>query len=425
VHTCAIVPSSSPDLFPPEVAQILEVLFLSFLIGLEREEHKGAGAGYAFGGVRTFPLIGLVGYGLGILDAGPNLIAAGMLVLSVILGLSYRHKLSVQPDAGATTELTGIGIYVVGALVARAHPWLACAMVVVTLLMLELKVGLEGLATRIPSTEIVSFAKFLLLTAVILPVVPDREFTTFHLNPFRTWLVVVAVSAVSYGGYLLERLSQGRLGVLASALLGGAYSSTVTTVVLAKRAATEAMPRRFAGSILAASGMMYLRLAVLVALMNAALGRMLALPLVALGATGVIVGALIARGAPAPLAGAPIPEPRNPLDLRASASFAVLFVAVLVLTHLAVTHLGAGALYGVAALMGVSDVDPFIMGLTQSAGGVTPLHDAAVGVLIAAASNNVLKAVYARSLGGREAGSQAAALLVGLAAAGLATLWLV
>ena len=39
---------------PPEALKILLVLFLSFLIGLEREEHKVAVGSYSFGGVRTF-----------------------------------------------------------------------------------------------------------------------------------------------------------------------------------------------------------------------------------------------------------------------------------------------------------------------------------------------------------------------------------
>ncbi len=412
-------------LLPPEAAQILEVLFLSFLLGLEREEHKAGGAGYTFGGVRTFPLVGFLGYGLGALDPGPVLLAAGLVGLSAVLAVSYAHKLRVQPTAGATTELSGFCVYLVGALVARQHPWLACTVVVATLLLLELKTALEGLARRIPSGEVVTFAKFLVLAVVILPVVPDAEFTPFHLNPYKTWLVVVAVSAVSYGGYLLERLTHGRAGLFLSAVLGGAYSSTVTTVVLAKRAAAGGSAPRFAGSILAASGVMYLRLAALVALFNLALGRLLAVPLLALGVLGLGAGWLVSRRGDAEVPGEPPPESRNPLDLRAAFLFAGVFLAILVVTRLAVSRLGHEGLYGLAALMGVSDVDPFIMGLTQTAATVTPLHTAAVSVLVAAASNNVLKGIYARAFGGPATGNRALALLLALAVAGLAAVALV
>ena len=417
--------TSLTQLLPPEAAQILEVLFLSFLLGLEREEHKAESTGYTFGGVRTFPLIGLMGFGLGVLDPGPGLLGAGLLSLAVLLGLSYAHKLKVQTAAGATTELSGLCVYLVGGLVARQHTWLACAVVVATLLLLELKTALEGLARRIPSGEVITFAKFLFLAAVILPVVPNQAFTPFLVNPYKTWLVVVAVSTVSYGGYLLERLTKGRAGIFLSALLGGAYSSTVTTVVLAKRSVRETAPQRFAGGILAASGIMYLRLAVLVALFNGALGRMLAPSLLALGLVGVGAGWLVSRrGDPAP-PGEPPPESRNPLDLKAAFLFASIFLAMLVITRLAAEHLGRGGLYGLATLMGVSDVDPFIMGLTQTAGVATPLHEAAVGVLVAAASNNVIKGLYARSFGSRAAGNRALVLLIALAALGLAAVALV
>ena len=412
-------------LLPPEASQILEVLFLSFLLGLEREEHKATGNGYRFGGVRTFPLIGLLGYGLGVLDAGPGLLAAGLLALAALMGLSYAHKLKVQEFAGATTELSGLGIFLVGALIARQHPWLACTVVVATLLLLELKEALEGLARRLPSSEIITFAKFLTLAVVILPVVPNQDFTPFQLNPYKTWLVVVAVSAVSYGGYLLERLTKGKAGVFLSALLGGAYSSTVTTVVLAKRSTHEQAPQRFAGSILAASGVMYLRLAILVTLFNGALGRMLAPALLSLGGLGLLAGWLIARRGDPVVAGEAQSESRNPLDLKAAFLFAGIFLAMLVLTRLAATHLGHSGLYSLAGLMGVSDVDPFIMGLTQTAGSLPPLHTAAVAVLLAAASNNLVKGIYAKSFGSKEVGTKALVMLGVLAVAGVVAVGLI
>src|SRR5207302_11260153 len=121
--------------------------------------------------------------------------------------------------------------------------------------LLELKTTLEGLTTRIAPEEILTFTKFLLLTAVILPVVPDRDFGPFRINPAKAWLVVVAVSTVSYVSYIIQRVTKGKGGVLLAALLGGAYSSTVTTVVLAKRAARERQPHLLAGGTLIASGM--------------------------------------------------------------------------------------------------------------------------------------------------------------------------
>jgi len=110
--------------------------------------------------------------------------------------------------------------------------------------------------------------------------------------------------------------------------------------------------------------------------------------------------------------------------LRAAFFFAVLFLAMLVATHLAVTYLGKAGVYTLGALMGVTDVDPFIMGMTQAAGQTTAVTVAAAGILIAAASNNLVKGIYAYCLSDRKTGIQSLSLLAGLAAAGLAPLLL-
>jgi uncharacterized membrane protein (DUF4010 family) len=119
-------------------------------------------------------------------------------------------------------------------------------------------------------------------------------------------------------------------------------------------------------------------------------------------------------------------EPKNPLELSAALLFALLFVAMLVATHAAIEYMGETGVYILAAVMGVTDVDPFIMGMTQAAGALTPLKVAAVAVAIAASSNNLVKGIYAYSVADRKTGLQSLALLAALAALGLVPLfWLI
>jgi uncharacterized membrane protein (DUF4010 family) len=405
---------------PPDVFKLILVLFLSFLIGLEREEHKATGA-YSFGGVRTFPLIGLVGYSVALLSGAQVLpLILGFLVIAAFLLISYWHKISRAEAAGVTTEVSGLATFIVGALIFYGHFWTATTLSVASLLLLDLKAALERLAVRIAPNEILTFAKFLLLSGVILPVLPNQPFTRFHINPFKTWLVVVAISAISYASYVLQKLTKGKGGVFLAAVLGGAYSSTVTTVVLARRAAQEDQPHLYSGSILIASGIMYLRLIALLALFNRALMSLVLVPFLVLAALAAATGWLWSRRADhAQSAAQQSLEPKNPLDLLAAFFFAALFLVMLVATQLAVTYLGRSGLNALAAIMGVSDVDPFIMGLTQAAGSATPLKVAAVAIIIAAASNNVIKGIYAFSLGGRKTGTQSLLFLVALAALSL------
>ena len=412
---------------PPDLVKISLVLFLSFLVGLEREEHKATANSYSFGGVRTFPLIGLIGYSLALLSGNQLLpLTIGFMVVAGFLLLSYWHKLCKTETPGVTSEMSGLAIFLIGALVCYGHLWIATTLGVASLLLLDLKQALESLSARIAPSEILTFAKFLVLTGVILPVLPRQEFSRFHINPFKTWLVVVAISAISYGSYVLQKLTKGRGGIELAALLGGAYSSTVTTVVMARRAAREHRPQLFAGSILIASGVMYLRLIILLALFNRQLMSLLWLPFLVFAALAIGGGWLWTRRADANAQAVQREfEPKNPLELFTAFLFAALFLGMLILTQLAVTYLGRAGVNSLAVIMGVTDVDPFIMGMTQAAGALTPLRIAAGAVLIAAASNNLVKGIYAFSLADRKTGVQSLALLAALAVLGLAPLfWL-
>jgi hypothetical protein len=176
---------------PPEAVQIALVLFLSFLIGLEREERKTNGGLYSFGGVRTFPLIGLIGYSAAMIS-GPQMLplAIGFMIVAGFLLLSYWHKISSSETAGVTTEMSGLATFLVGALICYGHLWIATTLGVASLLLLDLKAALEKLAARIAPDEILTFSKFLFLSAVILPILPNQEFGPFHINPLGRRLLL-------------------------------------------------------------------------------------------------------------------------------------------------------------------------------------------------------------------------------------------
>ena len=169
---------------------------------------------------------------------------------------------------------------------------------------------------------------------------------------------------------------------------------------------------------------MYLRVAALLALFNHQLASMLAPACLTLAGAAIVIGLLWSHRPDEAASEVKREfEPSNPLELMAAFLFAVFFLAMLITTQLAVTYLGRAGVNILAVVLGVTDVDPFIMGMTQAAGTLTPLKLAAGAVLIAAASNNIAKGIYSYSLADRKTGIQSASFLVGLGLAGLSPLF--
>lgn len=402
---------------PPEFFGFVLTLGLSLLIGFEREEHEPEG----IGGVRTFPIIGLGGF---LLIAGfPDTaipFALGLVVMGGLVALTHWHALQLG-EPGITTEAAALLTFTIGGCAAKGLYWISIATGVVTVILLHEKRLLEGLATALPRHEMRTLLRFLLLTAVILPVVPNRTFTPFEINPFKLWLVVVAVSGVSYVSYLLRMWWGEDRGLILAGLLGGAYSSTVTTVVLSRQSKKrEPCSVGYAGAIVAATGMMYIRLWILLLLFAAPLAYRLTGLFWGLSVAAVVVGSLLARTnrVPDDCEFDPTTERRdgNPLDVTSAFTFAAIFLAILVATKVVAERFGTTGVLVMAAIMGAADVDPFILGLTQNIGSGLDLGIAALAVVIASAVNNLMKGVYAVIFGSRRTGRLSLALLASFGA---------
>ncbi|MCW8985485.1 MAG: DUF4010 domain-containing protein [Thermoanaerobaculales bacterium] len=401
---------------PPEAFGFILTLGLSLLIGIEREDHDPDG----IGGVRTFPIIGLGGYLL--IAAFPDSaipFSLGLVVTGALVALTHWYFLT-KGEPGLTTETAALLTFALGGCAAKGMYWLAIATGVITVILLQEKHLLEGLATRLPRAELSTLLRFLLLTAVILPLVPNRVFTPFEINPFKIWLIVVAVSGVSYVSYLMRVWwGEGR-GLLLAGLVGGAYSSTVTTVVLARQSKKQrGCSPNFAGAIVAATGVMYIRLWILLMLFAAPLAQRLTVLFWAMGLTAMAVGIFLTRrpnGAEkdCEIAGPDERSDGNPLEMTSAFTFAIIFVAVLVATRFVAERFGSTGVLVMAAIMGAADVDPFILGLTQTVGTDLTVETAALAVVIAAAVNNLMKGFYALIFGTNRTGRLSLVILAAL-----------
>jgi len=406
------------------------VLGLSLFFGLAYEEFYGDTIPQRPGGIRTYPLLALAGALLYLLDPQHlSLTIAGLFVVGAWAFAGIRERLRTADESSGSDGLyvipaAALLAYLLGPAAFALPPWLPIATIVIAALLLSARTTLRELAGRFGHTEMVTAAKFLVLSGVILPLLHGLPaIPGTGILPFNIWLAVVAVSTLSYASYLVQRYVKFREGTLIPALLGGMYSSTAATVALARVAAETGFTADLSGGIVAASAIMYLRILVVVAVFNIALAERLAPSFIALTIVGAIFAALIVRfgdGIKGTKKQRVATYPGNPLQLMTALIFAALFVVISLLTTWVQAAAGQVGLFALAAVVGVTDVDPFVLSVAQHHTATIALAPAAAAILIAASSNNVLKAVYAYAFSRRRASWLAAVTLLVLAAAGVA-----
>jgi uncharacterized membrane protein (DUF4010 family) len=288
----------------PSTAESLQslavALLVGLLIGLDRERAELRKNRELFAGIRTFPLIAMLGAGLTLVRAplGPWPMIAGFLAVAGISLVSYARGAG-QGDMGATTEVAALGAYALGALAGVGQLVVAGAAGVAVAVLLAVKPSLERLSRALSEGEISAVLELAVISAIVLPLVPDRGYGPWEvLNPFRIWMVVVLVSAVAFAGFIAVRWKGERGGLFWAAALGGLVSSTAVTMAMAQRSreSPEAGRAIAAGAILATS-VMCGRLLVLVAAAGPSLLPRVVPPVGAMALTGLVWALLLRRGA--------------------------------------------------------------------------------------------------------------------------------
>jgi len=416
---------------PPLTGAAL-LLGLSLFLGFAFEDFFAHGNRKRPGGIRTFPMLATAGGVLYLFDPVHFVpFTAGLVVLGLLLAIFYRQHVGErdeegEPNVGLVVPVLNIHAYVLGAIALAFPPWVPVAFTVTAVLLLTGRDRLHALARRVDVAEVIIAGEFLILTGIILPLLPNTPVTTLTaITPRQVWLALVVVCSLSYASYLAQRYWAAAARGLWMAALGGLYSSTATTVVLARQAkADESMKGHAQAGITLATAIMYLRILAVVGFFNLSLARVLAPAAVSLSLAGLVICVLQYRLSASPAhtdTAAALPRSGgNPLELGPAAVFAALFIAVSFLSNWAKAQFGASGIYALAAIVGVTDIDPFVLNLAQ--GGTTGMSNQALAaaILVASSSNNILKAVYAAFFAGGRAAAASAAVLVLLAVGGVA-----
>ncbi len=420
----------------PSPTSIALLLGLSFFLGLAFEDFFAHSQERRPGGVRTFPMLALAGGALYLFDPVRFIpFTGGLVVIGAWLAIYYRehvgeHDEKGEPNVGIVAPILNVIAYLLGAIVLSLPPWIAVTVTVASVLLLTGREQLHELARRLEMQEIVTAGQFLILTGIVLPLLPNHPVTTLTaITPRQVWLALVVVCTFSYASYLAQRFWAAAAGGLWMAALGGLYSSTATTVVLARQAKADPATRhRAQAGITLATAIMYLRILAIIAIFNLELARHLALPLGGLSAIAFAICAFQyfhhKADAETTSGALALPVSANPLQLGPAVVFAVLFIATSLVSNAATKAFGSTGIYALAAIVGISDIDPFVLNLAQGGtANATPVVLASA-ILIAASSNNVLKAIYAATFAGGRATATSTAALLFLAAAGLAAAYL-
>ncbi len=385
-----------PWIFPPVITAFLLTVSMSLLLGLGlREYYLVNQKRIVFGTTRTCMLIGLVGFVLFHLQPAGLLYLAGLLLLGVWLGVFYRYKLD-QGQTGLIGLLLALISYTVGPVSLTLPYWFLILYTIAALFILNAKENIHLLTLRMANEEIITLAKFLVLSGVILPLTSREPLAPFlPVSLHQTWLAVVVISGISYLSYLMQAYFVKSRGILLTGAMGGFYSSTAATLVVSRQ--SHRYPRqstRPAVAIILATAMMYLRLLAIVALFNLRLGLMLLPGFLGLFLLTGVMALLVTRRNHEPAdARIEAEAPKNPLELSAALFFAISFLLVIAVTHFILAQYPGGGLRWLAFFTGFTDIDPFVLTLVSGQFSHS-LNDIGQAILIAAASNNLLKAVY-------------------------------
>lgn len=368
-------------------------LAMGFLIGLERESGRKEHTRFFFGGVRTFPIVSLFGFSCAWLYAQgfTLLLPAGLIAVTALAVVAYLEKIKAG-RLGATSEVSVLATYMIGALSLLADVRLPIALGVVNTILLSEKSALESYVARLNRNEFLATLKFMLLAVVIYPALPNVEYTAYQLNPARIWKIVVMVSAIGFVGYILSKKLGARLGLPLSGLMGGIASSTAVSVATGRLA--REVPA-YAGAALQASllasSIMYVRLLVLIAIFGAGVTLDLGWRMGMMSLMGFLLALSVSKGTMAGGAPGELPSIQNPVEIRVAVIFAAIFVAVKVGVSVAGEYFGQAGVLGLGVLSGVVDVDPFVLSLVQGAlSGPLMLQ----ALLLAVMVNTLAKGVY-------------------------------
>lgn len=377
-------------------------LAIGLLVGIQRGYAQHQEREQQFGGTRTFGLIGLLGGLVAMLAqvaAEPFLLFAGILAVTAFLATSYWAAAS-EGEIGLTSEFAAVVTFAAGVIAGYGQLLVAAAIGVVTATLLAAKPFTGRFTAALDERDITATVKFLVLAALLLPLLPDETYGPSPWNavsPFKVGLMIVFISGLGFFGYVLIQLVGAGRGIGITGILGGLVSSTAVTLTFAERSRDSSRLSGMLGlGVLMAWTIMYARVLVEVGVVNFELLPEVLLPI---GVGGVVAGAWAgylfykSRSEDSSSEGGETTF-SNPFELGPAIQFGLLYGVILIGSKALSEWLGDTGVYLGAIASGLTDVDAITLSLSELSRGDGSISDttAANGIVLAAASNTLVKA---------------------------------
>lgn len=390
-----LLPRPEPLLESGDMFTILKglavVVFIGMLIGLEREYARSKDE-KIFAGIRTFPLIGLFGFTSALISSiTENWVYAIFFLGFAGLSIAAYYSSAKDGKVGGTSEVSAFIVFILGSLVYWGYILLPVVIAIIITMFLSLKIQLHTFVGKISAADIYATLKLAIITLIVLPILPDKTYGPLDvLNPRLIWYMVIFVSGISFVGYIFIKLLGKDKGIIVTSLLGGLVSSTALTYSLTKKSKSEeALSFNYGLGVITASSMMFLRVLLIIAVLNVELAVSLFIPLVIFALAGIIASVIFYKKN-LNMTEAEI-ELKNPFELKSAFVFGIIFGITIFISKAAKFYLGDQGLYAASALAGFSSVDAITISISRLFDTNITLTSAMKAILYATISNTVIK----------------------------------
>jgi len=386
------------------IKSFIIALLLGSLIGLEREYALYRKRGHSYAGIRTFPLIAI----LGALSAyfgqtlSPWILYISLLVIGIIIIFAYYAQIKEdRKHTGATSEIAGFLTFFVGMLTFYGEVTFAVTLTITMTLILYARSLLHHFAEKITKEELRDTLIFALLVFVIMPFLSNKWYGPLELfNPYLTWMMIILVCGISFIGYVLIKWFGDR-GIGLAGILGGLVSSTATTFSFTERSRKEKSSHALALGVILANGVMYLRFTIVASIINYNMFLHLLLPVLVLVLTTIVFSLILWKKIKRVKGNVAL---TSPIALIPALKFGVLLSAIIALVRIFQHYFAEKGIYLLSILSGLADLDVITVSLSQLTTHGLTLATATTGILLASIANMALKGGVALWRGERKFG---------------------